>query len=44
VNERRKRLVWIIVIAVAVLLALWLDRKHPFPVHVIRNGPRLIST
>jgi hypothetical protein len=32
-----KRMLEIIVIALSVLLALWWDQKHPFPIPVNRN-------
>jgi hypothetical protein len=36
-SERAWNMAAIIVLLALMFLAFWIDQKHPFPVHVIRN-------
>ena len=40
--DRKKSLI-ILAVASALILAMWLDRDHPLPVHVIKNTPQSFS-
>jgi hypothetical protein len=42
-SESGKRWTIWILLALAALLVQWLDRTHPLPVHVIRNGSNTVT-
>jgi hypothetical protein len=35
-----KRRLWIVLLILGAILAVWLDHAHPFPTQVMRNGHR----